>query len=220
MTRQLWRYIMYVSMTLIPLLVGWGLDDPGGLLRQPARAAYAGLAIFGSLSVFVPRLNVQPFAQGSQVVGRNLTRAYLASGIGLLLFLPFADRRGWWVFAESTGLRWSGVALAVLGSAIRVTGLWSLGKQFSGYVTLQQNHQLVQGGIYRLLRHPMYLGAVTATTGLGLVFRSWLVFAILIWNLAFVLLRIAQEERLLGEHFGVEFESYRRRTWRLFPYVY
>ena len=96
MARQLWRYIMYVSMTLLPLLVGWGLDDPGGLFREPARAAYAGLAIFGSLSVFVPRLNVQPFAKGSQVVGCNLTRAYLASGIGLLFFflLPIAGA-GW-----------------------------------------------------------------------------------------------------------------------------
>lgn len=220
MAKQLWRYIMYVSMTLIPLLVGWGLDDPGGLFRNPARAAYVGLAVFGSLSVFVPRLNVQPFAQGSQVVGRKLTQAYLVSGIVLLLFLPCADRRGWLVFADSPELRWAGVALALLGSAVRVAGLWWLGKQFSGYVTLQQNHQLVQQGIYRYVRHPMYLGAVIATTGLGLVFRSWLVFAILIWNLVFVLLRIGQEERLLGEHFGTEFASYRRHSWRLFPHVY
>jgi protein-S-isoprenylcysteine O-methyltransferase Ste14 len=41
-----------------------------------------------------------------------------------------------------------------------------------------------------------------------------------IWNLIFVLLRMGQEERLLGEHFGSEFESYRRRTWRLLPHVY
>jgi protein-S-isoprenylcysteine O-methyltransferase Ste14 len=220
MAKQFWRYIMYVSMTLIPLLVGWGLDDPGGLLRDPARAGYVGLAVFGSLSVFVPRLNVQPFGQGSQVVGRNLTRAYLVSGIVLLLFLPFADRRSLIVFADIPWVRWMGVALALAGSAVRVAGLWSLGRQFSGYVTLQQDHELVKWGIYRLVRHPMYLGAVVATTGLGLVFRSWLVFAILIWNLVFVLLRIGQEERLLGEHFGAEFETYCRHTWRLFPYVY
>jgi protein-S-isoprenylcysteine O-methyltransferase Ste14 len=220
MAKQLWRYIMYVATTLIPLMVGWGLDDPGGLVRDPARAAYVGLVVIGSLSVFVPRLNVQPFAQGSQVVGRNLTRAYLVSGMVTLLLVPFADRHGWMVFRDTPLLRWAGVALALSGSAIRVAGLWSLGKQFSGYVTLQQDHQLVQGGIYRLVRHPMYLGAVIATTGLGLVFRSWLVFAILIWNLVFVLLRIGQEERLLGERFGAEFESWRRHTWRLFPYVY
>jgi len=172
MAKQLWRYIIYVSMTVIPLLVGWGLDDPTGFLRNPARAAYVGLAVFGLLSVFVPRLNVQPFARGSPVVGRNLTRVYLVSGIVLLLFLPCADRRGWCVFRDSAALRWAGVALAFAGSAIRVAGLWSLGKQFSGYVTLQQNHRLVQDGIYRSVRHPMYFGAVIATTGLGLVFRA------------------------------------------------
>jgi len=34
------------------------------------------------------------------------------------------------------------------------------------------------------------------------------------------ILRIADEERLFAETFGVEYEEYRARTWRLFPFIY
>jgi protein-S-isoprenylcysteine O-methyltransferase Ste14 len=37
--------------------------------------------------------------------------------------------------------------------------------------------------------------------------------------MAFVLDRIRKEERLLAEHFGLEFEDYRRDTWQLIPLV-
>jgi protein-S-isoprenylcysteine O-methyltransferase Ste14 len=154
------------------------------------------------------------------VVGRGLLRAYMVTGYMLLVFLPFADRRSLWTFPDSELLRWAGVALSVLGTTIRLAGLWSLGRQFSGHVTLQENHQLVQTGLYRHVRHPMYLGFAVAAAGLVLVFRSWLVFPVLVLNLIFLLVRIHQEERLLSEHFGREFDSYCQHTWRLLPFVY
>ncbi len=218
--RLLGRYLFYLAMTIVPMLLGWGVRDPGGFFREPARAGYVSLAVLASLAMFIPRLNIRPFSKGSQVVGRGLLFAYMVSGYVLLVFLPFADRRGLVTFADREALRWAGLALCVVGATIRMAGLWSLGRQFSGHVTLQEDHQLVQTGIYRHVRHPMYLGFAIATAGLVLVFRSWLVFPVLVWNLTFVLLRIGQEERLLGEHFGGEFESYCHRTWRLLPYVY
>jgi protein-S-isoprenylcysteine O-methyltransferase Ste14 len=218
--RLLGRYLLYVAMTIIPLLLGWGVDDPAGLFRNPARAAYTGLIVVGGLVMFLPRLNIPPFSKGKKVIGRGLLLAWIVVGYVLLVFLPFGDRRGLLTFTDWAALRWAGIALVLVGTAIRLVGVWSLGKQVSGHVTIQENHQLVQTGIYRHLRHPMYLGFVIATAGLVLVFRSWLVFPVLVWNLIFVLLRIGQEERLLGEHFGSEFESYRHRTWRLLPYVY
>ena len=218
--KLLGRYFLYLMMTIAPLLLGWGVGDLRGFFSDPARVAYVGFAVLGSLVVLIPRLNVQPFSKGSQVVGQGLTRAYMVSGYMLLVLLPFADRRGLLTCADWPALGWAGVALCLAGSVIRVVGLWSLGKQFSGHVTLQENHHLVQSGIYGRVRHPMYLGAIIVMAGVPLVFRSWLVFPIVIWNLIFVLLRMGQEERLLGEHFGSEFESYRRRTWRLLPHVY
>jgi protein-S-isoprenylcysteine O-methyltransferase Ste14 len=219
-TKLLGRYLLYAAISALPMLLGWGVDDLVGFLRSPARAAYAVLIAAGGLLIFVPRLNIPWFSKGKQIVGRGMLRAWIASGYVLLVFLPFGDRRGLLTFADWAALRWAGITLVLVGTTIRLAGVWWLGKQVSGHVTIQENHQLVQAGIYRHLRNPMYLGFTIATAGLTLVFRSWLVFPALVWTLIFVLVRIGQEERLLGEHFGDEFKSYCRRTWRLLPYVY
>ena len=56
--------------------------------------------------------------------------------------------------------------------------------------------------------------------GIALVFRSWLTIPGSVLVTAFVLVRIPREEKLLAEHFKEEFAAYRRRTWRLVPYIY
>jgi len=218
--KQLLRALSYVAMVVIPVLLGWGVNDLGGYFRDPARAGYVGLGALGMLIVLIPHSSVQPFSKGAQVAGRGLFLAVVVSAFFLMVFLPFADRHGVATFPEGEGLRAAGLALCLAGTVIRLAAVWTLGKQFSGYVTLQENHQLVQAGLYRHIRHPMYLGVVILMPGVALVFRSWLVIPVSILTLVFVLLRIGQEERLLAEHFGSEFESYRRRTWRLLPYVY
>ena len=48
----------------------------------------------------------------------------------------------------------------------------------------------------------------------------WLALPALALGAVFAAARIRQEEKLLAEQFGVEFEAYRRRTWRLLPFVY
>jgi protein-S-isoprenylcysteine O-methyltransferase Ste14 len=65
----------------------------------------------------------------------------------------------------------------------------------------------VTGGPYR---YPRYLGIIVFTTGISLVFRSWLA---LIW-------RIRDEEALMQRSFGKDWEAYSRRSWRLIPLVY
>jgi len=214
------RILGYLAIVVFPLFLGWGVDDLRGFLRDPARTGYACLGLLGVAALLIPRLNIQPFKRGSQVVGRGLFRAMMITSFLLTLFLPFADRRGFVTFPDREAWRGTGLALVVLGTVVRVMGLWSLGKQFSSYVTLQENHQLVQTGLYKHIRHPMYLGVLIVMAGMPLVFRSWLVILVTILTLAFVWVRMRQEERLLGEHFGSEFESYRRHTWRLLPHIY
>jgi protein-S-isoprenylcysteine O-methyltransferase Ste14 len=43
---------------------------------------------------------------------------------------------------------------------------------------------------------------------------------IAVMMLVVLLARIEAEERLLSDTFGAEYEAYRSRTWRLFPYIY
>lgn len=216
--------VFLVQLVIIWALffLGWGLDDLRGFFAHPART---GLFLVGLLFIGVAllcRLEVDPFRKGEKSVGRQRWAVPLLMlvAFALLWYLPFGDRRNLWVFAASDGLRYAGLGLHVVGLAVRLAALATLGKQFSGYVTLQENHQLVQTGIYGLVRHPMYLGGFLAWSGLGLIFRSWVTIPFLVLSIVFVAARIRAEEKLLAGHFGTEFDAYRRRTWRLIPYLY
>jgi protein-S-isoprenylcysteine O-methyltransferase Ste14 len=98
--------------------------------------------------------------------------------------------------------------------------MFVLGRRFSALVAIQEGHTLVTEGPYRLVRNPSYLGALLAAAGWSLVFRSGLgllVVALLAWLLV---VRIDAEEALLASEFGDEYDAYRRRTWRLVPWLY
>lgn len=204
------------------VFAGWGLDDLAGFFAHPARA---GLVVAGTLFfafVALSSLAVQPFRKGERPVGRqHWFMAFMAALVFFIAwFLPFADRRSLLTLPEAEALRYCGLALYAGGASLRLAALRTLGKQFSGYVTVQNDHQLVQHGIYSLIRHPMYLAVLLIMPGNALVFRSWLAIPLLPLSLVFTLYRIQQEEKLLGEHFGAEFEAYRHQTWRLVPYLY
>jgi protein-S-isoprenylcysteine O-methyltransferase Ste14 len=53
-----------------------------------------------------------------------------------------------------------------------------------------------------------------------LVFRCWLGLLLVAGTLAVLLARMNAEEALLESEFGEEYRSYRRRTWRLVPWIY
>ncbi len=95
-----------------------------------------------------------------------------------------------------------------------------LGRRFSGLVAIQPDHRLVTDRLYRVIRHPSYLGLFVLSLGWGLAFRSGVGVAIAVLMLIVLIARIEAEEWLLVETFGAEYEAYRARTWRLAPYVY
>jgi len=141
--------------------------------------------------------------------------------IGLMdAYLPaWSDRKDLWT-VDGDGVRWLGVFLFAAGGALRIWPVFMLGPRFSGLVAIQPGHTLVTDGIYRVIRHPSYLGLLVATLGWGLAFRSGigvLLAALIVPPLA---ARINAEEALLGEQFGAEYEAYRARTSRLIPGVY
>ncbi|HVW68609.1 MAG TPA: isoprenylcysteine carboxylmethyltransferase family protein, partial [Steroidobacteraceae bacterium] len=107
-----------------------------------------------------------------------------------------------------------------IGGVLRLWPVFVLGRRFSGLVAIQPQHELVTTGIYRFVRNPSYSGMLLGALGWALTFRSWLGVLITALLLIPLLARIRAEERLLAEHFGVEYASYRNRTWRLVPGIY
>ena len=138
----------------------------------------------------------------------------------VLAFLPaYMERRGIWTI-DGDGARYLGLALTLLGSVLRLWPMFTLGRRFSGLVAIQPGHELVTEGVYRVIRNPSYLGAVVNLVGWSLVFRSAIGLLLVILGWPLLVARIEAEERLLASEFGEAYTAYRRRTWRLLPWVY
>jgi protein-S-isoprenylcysteine O-methyltransferase Ste14 len=118
-----------------------------------------------------------------------------------------------------------GLAMLVSGGYLRFTsrrqlmgaGLTMLGS--SRLVTVE-GQRLVTDGLYRRIRHPLYLGEATRNLGFTLILSSGYGFTLVLLGSLFLLVRIRREERMMLEVFGDEYRDYMARTWRLIPHVY
>ncbi len=201
------------------ILFGWGIRDHKSYFHSPARAAFFLLMVVAVVSA---SLSAQkPASKGSRTPpGQRVILALLQLiTLPLLVFLPFGDKRQL-LTVSLEWIRWVGLTMALAGAVISVVAIRTLGRHYSVYVTIQEQHQLVQNGIYGVVRNPIYLSTLLFWPGACLVFRSWMVFPIAAFFLLFGVLRGAQEERVLQAEFGQEFEAYCERTWRMLPYVY
>ncbi len=115
------------------------------------------------------------------------------------------------------GLSRIGPALAVLGIAVCLAGVVAF--RMSG-TTVDPVHpdsasRIVDSGIYRVSRNPMYLGFLLFLLGAALWSANWIALTV---ALAFVpymnRFQIAPEERILSEKFGAPYRTYLTRVRR------
>jgi protein-S-isoprenylcysteine O-methyltransferase Ste14 len=149
---------------------------------------------------------------------------WVLTAFGLIGFLSgwlpaYADRKEFWTIDGET-IRWLGVALYAVGGVLRLWPVFVLGRRFSGLVAIQPGHTLVTTGIYRVIRHPSYLGLFVISLGWCLAFRSGVGLVLVALILVPLIARIRAEEALLLSQFGPEYEAYRSRTSRLIPGIY
>ena len=107
-------------------------------------------------------------------------------------------------------------------------GLWflylahaHLGANWSITLELREKHRLVTHGIYRQVRHPMYMALLLYSSGQSLVLPNWV--AGPSYGVAVALLfalRVGPEERMMLEELGKDYEAYMARTKRLVPGVW
>jgi protein-S-isoprenylcysteine O-methyltransferase Ste14 len=113
-----------------------------------------------------------------------------------------------------------GVAVLIAGLAFSVWARRWLGRNWSGVVTLKQDHELIRGGPYRHVRHPIYSGILLAFAGCALARDEWRgVLALAIgWFALWCKLKL--EERWLIEQFGAAYLRYRAEVPALIPHPF
>jgi protein-S-isoprenylcysteine O-methyltransferase Ste14 len=114
---------------------------------------------------------------------------------------------------------WVGAVLTAGGLLFAVWARMHLGTNWSGTVTLKQDHELVTTGPYAIVRHPIYTGLLLALAGSALArgeLRGLLAVGIAmlaLWR------KLRLEERWMREQFGEDYDAYRRRVSALIPFV-
>jgi len=225
------RAFRYFLIPLIPLiglpLLGWGIDDLRGFFSIYPRlglvvaAAIPGLAEANYIMNAGERDNLSRGEESKLVRRQSLVLLLIGPLLfGLLFFLPFADRRSIGVMMAGQVVRWLGLVLHGLGLVMMSWARNVLGRMYSGQVTIQKSHKLIKTGLYRYIRHPLYLGMLSSVLGLSFLFRSWIGLIAVIPILVGLLFRIKDEEGILHKEFGLEWETYCQQSWRFIPYLY
>ena len=113
-----------------------------------------------------------------------------------------------------------GYALLVAGLSLAFWARATLGRNWSGRVTIKEDHELVTAGPYGWVRHPIYSGALLAVTGsaIALGWTGGLVTLVLFTGV--FVRKILLEERMLSGHFGDRYAEYRKRTRALIPFIF
>lgn len=114
--------------------------------------------------------------------------------------------------------RFFGIIIALTGLVIRWLSIKQLKDKFTVNVSIVDKHELVTDGLYRLVRHPAYLGLWLFAFGLGWAMASWWSLAVLVVAFSIAIYyRIYVEEQVLRQAFGQAYEAYSRHTPKLFP---
>jgi protein-S-isoprenylcysteine O-methyltransferase Ste14 len=128
-----------------------------------------------------------------------------------VLYRPFLSDTNW------TVLFWIGAVVNVLGLGFTIWARVYLGSNWSSSVTIKRDHELITGGPYGLVRHPIYTGLLTGFLGTAIAIgqvRSLVAFAFFFAMLWF---KLRLEERWMRLQFGEVYELYAQRVPALIP---
>ncbi len=146
----------------------------------------------------------------------KLAKTAVLGGILLQTLTPWT-----WlpIAADPSVLIFWGTGIYSLGLAIAIVGRVQLGGNWSDIEAAQVlTHQtVVQHGIYKFVRHPIYVGDLLLLTGLELALNSWLVLGVIVLA-PIVLSRAVREEELLKQSL-TGYREYCRTSKRFIPFV-
>ena len=187
-----------------------------------AGALWDVLFIVWLIGAFSTKSTAQRQSGGSRLVQSVLT----VYGLYLVFarHLHFPGRIHGWMHASFLAPSdWSGaigLLLTLLGVVFAIWARVTLGRNWSGSVTVKQDHTLVRRGPYAIVRHPIYTGFLLGALGVaiivgevrGLVGTAIVFFAF--W------MKYNTEEQFMLAQFGDQYVEYKREVKALIPFVF
>ena len=153
------------------------------------------------------RMHAGPAAE-TRTVQKVVAAGVYVLMAALLVFSALDHRFGWSPVPAAVSL--VGDALVVVGLGIAIYTVIE-NRYAAATITVEQSQKVVSTGLYGLVRHPMYMGAVIMMAGIPLALDSWWGLGVLVPCLFGVALRIRDEEKLLTS----ELSGYRDYTQKV-----
>ena len=95
-----------------------------------------------------------------------------------------------------------------------------LGRQWSVTLELRESHQLITSGVYRHVRHPMYSAFFLWAIAQALLLPNLVAgLSGLVGFGTLYLFRVGEEEAMMREAFGAQYDAYCARTKRVIPFL-
>jgi protein-S-isoprenylcysteine O-methyltransferase Ste14 len=208
--------IVATALTLGLAALGWG--GWSALIAHPARAGACVVTALSAIAVIFTDANLEGLKR-PDTRNRWILLPFVLLAVTMTWLPAATDRLELWTL-DGDAVRYLGLVLLIFGGVLRVGPMFVLGRRFTFPFASQQEHRLVTTGFYRFVRHPSYLGLMVGGIGWVLVFRSGIGLLLLVLLLPMTGWGIRAEEDLLMAEFGEDYAAYRRRTWRVLPFVY
>ena len=124
-----------------------------------------------------------------------------------------------WSLGGSHWLRIISLIISIIGLLLVIIAILQLNKNLSPFPTPKTHSVLLQNGLYKVVRHPIYSGLILMSFGYGVYQDS--VYKILIATFLFILFhfKTQYEEQQLQNKFP-EYQSYKSKTKKFFPYLF
>lgn len=157
-------------------------------------------------------IDAMPWAQ------RVTKLAFLLSTLVVLASFWISDAR-FGFFALPLPLRASGILLSFVAFLFLKQSLDHLGENYSPLFDTHRPFFIVKKGLYKYVRHPVYLCNILILLGYVLASGSVVVLVFSLWGWGYMVNSIRREEAFLAREFA-DYREYQERTWCVFPYVY
>jgi protein-S-isoprenylcysteine O-methyltransferase Ste14 len=123
------------------------------------------------------------------------------------------------IIPHATAIAWAAAVLCIAGLTFALWARVTLGRNWSGLVTLKEGHELVERGPYRFVRHPIYTGMLTMFFATALVQRHVAGFAGVLLIFVSFWIKLGLEEDLMLRQFPERYAAYQQHAKRIIPFV-
>jgi len=181
----------------------------------------AGVWIAVGIFWLAAALKSKPVTRRQTVWARVSHISIMCVGFALVFGGPLlVGPLSWRALPDWPALGWAGFALTITGLAFTVWARFVLGGNWSGTVTIKQDHELVRRGPYAVVRHPIYTGALLALLGTAMALGEVRGFVGLVVVFIGWRGKSWKEEAFMRDQFGEQYTQYEREVKGLIPFIY